>query len=186
MLCEYHHDVKSPSNFSHTPVYFCEQFFADEKANFNIQCNDFYKGFWKHFPDHYYTFCIDNSSSLSIHKPGIEISRVFDKNGKDHRRVLEIEALDIRNVSMKFLPTNLKIKLPKLKAIAIVNCDLKYILHGDMKHFGADLEYANFYGNKIAVLDGDLFEFNKNVRFMSFRQNPLKFIDPRFMENLKN
>lgn len=124
-------------------------------------------------------------SSISVERSNTQVGRVLDQNRRSLRTnfIKGIRFGDSPN--LKFLPQGIKIKFPRLKFVAVYNCDLAHIDSEDMEQFGNDLQHIRFMKTKIAAIEADVFKFNPNLVYIDFGGSPLKYIDPQFFDNLK-
>lgn len=182
------------NTFLRNPTIFSSIFFIfyllccvekSDENNLEIECRNVQTMLFLEIPNEFVS-CENLNSSLAVGQPGLKIVEVVHSNGSMVNNLDRIEALDIRNAKMKFLPNGIKDKFPNLKSIWIISSGLTYLDKDNMRQFGSDLVYANFYNNSISVLDTDLFQYNLNIKVIHFNYCPLKFIDPGFFENLKS
>lgn len=128
-----------------------------------------------------------NNSDLIVLVNNAEVTSItHSNNGSAVETANEIEMLDMRHMTINFLPNKMKVKLPKLKAIIFWNVRLISLNKEIMEQLGDSLEYANFENNQLTSLDGDLFKYNLKMKYVSFSFNPIKYIDPKFFETFKN
>lgn len=81
-------------------------------------------------------------------------------------------------------PTGFKSFFPNVKAISLNEQPMKTIDSNSLKEFGDDLVSFESRFGKISSISRDTFKHNKNLRYIHFKRHPIKFIEPRFFENI--
>lgn len=147
----------------------------------NIVCESVEDQEWEHFEA--VLTCVNKV--LEVNHQDTEVEQVLDKFGNDISEVFNIEALDIQETDMKFIPKGIKTVCPRLKALNLRNTGLMSMKREDFTPFGSELEYVSFRANNIIALDSDIFADNPNIKFISFQSNRLRFIEPEFFENAR-
>lgn len=120
-----------------------------------------------------------------VRAPNSAITSITFKNGSAVATANQIEMLDMSFITINFLPTNFRSKLPKLKALRLNHANLLSVNKEIMKQFGNSLEFLDLDRNQLTSLDGNLFENNLKLKYVSFNTNPIRHIDPMFFETLK-
>lgn len=154
-----------------------ESFECNQLIRVKIQCKKMYETEWLIGK---VSVCEDDSL-LTINRLDVEIGEVSQGNS------VVVDALHLaRGQNISFLPFGIAKSFKKLRALKISNSRIDYLSKWNLKQFGEDLAYVEFYKSSIVVLNADLFKFNPNLEFITFAQNPLKHIDEKMFENLRN
>lgn len=134
-----------------------------------------------------YCRAADSINSINnVNFPGSSVSTFLHSNGSEVTNRTEIEGLFVQYATFKFIPTDIAMKLPNLRVLAIRSSKLVSLSKENMKQFGEKLELADFSENKIISIDADLFEYNPNLAVIFLESNPIRYIHPEFFTNLKN
>lgn len=97
-----------------------------------------------------------------------------------------INALDISDVTMNFMPTGIKIKFTNIDSLLIISSGLLSLNKENLKEFGSTLEFLDLGNNMLTFIDADLFEYNPNLKVFSFHGNPIRHIEPSLFTNVRN
>lgn len=126
------------------------------------------------------------ADSINVTFPGTSVSTFLHSNGSEVTNLTEIEGLLVEDAIFKFIPTDVTVKLPNLKVLAITTSKLVSLSKENLKQFGEKLKIVDFSENKIISIDADLFENNPNLKMILLDRNPIRYIHPKFFTNLKN
>lgn len=115
---------------------------------------------------------------------GLEIlsqNSIVDNGSKD----TSIIAVSFYSPSqVYYMPQGLLDNYPNLKGLYFHTQPLHTLRRRDLKQFGTHLEYLQIYKCQISFLTKNLFRYNTNMKYINFETNPMKYIEPRFFENL--
>lgn len=128
--------------------------------------------------------CKISYKSMISTVPECRLSSVVHANGSEVKNINEIETLFVNNADVEFLPTGIKNKFKKLRALYIQSSRLLSITKENLKEFGGSLEFLSLPDNNIMSIDSDLFEYNANVKVFSLNRNHIYYIEPEFFTNL--
>lgn len=127
-----------------------------------------------------------NVKNLVVNSRDTFISQIIDQNGTEIKDGLKaIDALNIHEQQVKFIPQDITKFLPNLKAIVIDGSNLESIEKEDLKQFGKKLKFLHVGRNKLTSLSSDLVEYTPSLKYFYFHENPLKFIGSGIIKNLK-
>lgn len=125
-------------------------------------------------------------NSINTTLPDSSISSVLDSNGLNVTNLSTVNALDISDVIMNFIPTGIKIKFTNIDALLIISSELLSLNKENLREFGSALVFLDLGNNMLTFIDEDLFEYNPNMKVFSFHGNPIRYIEPGLFKNVKN
>lgn len=117
--------------------------------------------------------------------PDSSVSSVRHANGTAVKNLAKIEALMSTGGDVRFIPRDIKKWFPNIKILLIRSGGLLSVTKEDLKQFGTELRGADFWNSSITSIGADLFKYNSNLVTINFHMNPLRYIEPKFFENLK-
>lgn len=125
-------------------------------------------------------------TSLSSVVPGSLVTSVvnFYRLAIPEKVLSKLEAININQAMVKFIPTGIKSRFTSLKALGITSCGLLSLKKEDLREFGDSLDLLALDDNLLTSINADLFEFNPNLRAISLGGNPIRYIEPRFFTTL--
>lgn len=97
----------------------------------------------------------------------------------------QIEALAVYSSQIVAIPNGIAGKLPHLRGLRIINCNLIELHKSNLEQFGSALVSISFENNLLVSLDSDIFEHQPRLFSLSLSHNPIKYINPNLFENLK-
>lgn len=116
--------------------------------------------------------CSVDNSSIAVNSLKTKVRSVLHANG-----TLVVDSNSIEEFILN--------RSNKLKVLRIQHCPLKHLDQENMKQFGSDLRFAQFWNTKISALEGDLFKFNPNLKYIDFEGNPMKYVDPQVFTGIQ-
>lgn len=125
-------------------------------------------------------------TSLSSVVPGSRVTSVvnFYRLEIPEKVLSKLEAININQATVKFIPTGIKSRFTSLKALGITSCGLLSVNKEDLREFGESLDLLALDDNLLTSIDADLFDFNPNLRAISLGGNPIRYIESRFFTTL--
>lgn len=128
--------------------------------------------------------CKSSNKSMNSTIPESMLSSVVHANESEVKNINEIETLYVNNADVEFLPTGIKNKFKKLRALYIQSSKLLSITKENLEEFGSSLEFLWLPDNNIVAIEADLFEYNANIKVFSLNRNLVYYIEPAFFINL--
>lgn len=125
-------------------------------------------------------------NSINVTLPDSSITSVVDSNGLNVTYLSAINALDISDVKMNFIPTGIKIKFTNIDALLIISSELLSLNKENLRVFGSTLEFLDLGNNMLTFIDADLFEYNPNMKVFSFHGNAIRYIEPGLFISVRN
>lgn len=96
-----------------------------------------------------------------------------------------VEFRSIQSKDLRFVLADIKKCFPKITKFEITHSGLIHLKREDMRQFGADLTFVNFWMNFLTEVEGDLFDFNPNLEYIGLHHNAFKYISPSLFTNFK-
>lgn len=97
----------------------------------------------------------------------------------------DVKAIKIYNGICHIIPSQLGIIFPNIEALSIRNASLKHVSSPDLQQF-PNLKEIWLYGNDIDYLESNLFEYNPKVEVVVIKGNKIKYVGGKFFDFLPN
>jgi len=116
-------------------------------------------------------------------------TKVFVKNatgthfpGKKNN---DVKALTIYDRNCYIIPSSLGIIFPNIEALTVRNASLKLISSNDLQQF-SNLREISLLGNDLDALESNLFRYNPLIEVVVVKSNKIRYIGGRFFDFLPN
>lgn len=155
-----------------------------ENPYWSIRCSRIHSS--NHLQMHF-NECLGSVNEVMTVTSACDVLTVLQANETlmNEAELTQIEALAVYSSQIVSIPNGIAGKLPHLRGLRIIYCNLIELHKSNLEQFGAQLVSISFEANLLVSLDSDIFEHQPRLFSLSLSHNPLKYINPKLFENLK-